>query len=115
MFCHAHQARVSGQSVFLSITLHQGCKSKKAVPVQAERDSEELEGGGYALSDDGGVADGSLLTRNAKSFLSRMSNAFVRSGGEAKDAESDASGRNDGTAGACDGAWDVAQTVRLFC
>jgi hypothetical protein len=101
------------------ILLHQGYKSKKAVPIQAgrgkESDSEEPEGRGYALSDDGGVANGSLLTRNAKSFLSRMSNAFVRSGGEAKGAVSEESGRNDSTAGSGDGAWDAAQTVRLFC
>jgi hypothetical protein len=96
----------------------QGSKSKRVVPTQVvesgkESGSEELEGGEYALSDDGSGlglgGSGSLLTRNAKSFLSRMSKAFVRSGGGAKAAGAD---------GDCvteDHAWDAAQTVRLFC
>jgi hypothetical protein len=93
-------------------------KSKRVVPTQVvesgkESGSEELEGGEYALSDDGSGlglgGSGSLLTRNAKSFLSRMSKAFVGSGGGAKAAAAD---------GDCvteDRAWDAAQSVRFFC
>jgi hypothetical protein len=101
----------------LRIMHFQVSKSKRVVPTQAaesgkESGSEELEGGEYALSDDGsglGLGSGSLLTRNAKSFLSRMSKAFVGSGGGAQAAGADGDCVTEVR------AWDAAQTVRLFC